>query len=153
MNLTIIPRFLFLKRFDSLYLPKIFFKHMASAKKIDLLDIVQKILNLDPKMRFAAIIDPKGNIREAIMKTGKTNLKNQKEEEHFCQQVAQRRSMRKEFDRSLGKVRYVHVERERVSQMVIYTKRNIVYFTMEPEMPIDTKIRLITRIKKITADL
>ncbi|MDH3341805.1 MAG: hypothetical protein OEL84_11065 [Nitrosopumilus sp.] len=124
-----------------------------SAKKPNLLEIVQKILNLDSKMRFAAIIDPKGKIREGIMKTGKTNLKTQKEEEHFCKQVAQRRSMRKEFDRSLGKVRYVHVEREKVSQMVIYTKRNIVYFTMEPEMPIDVKIRLITRIKKLTTDI
>jgi hypothetical protein len=124
-----------------------------TAKKVDLLEIVEDIINLDPKMRFAAIIDSKGNIREAIMKGGKTSLKTQKEEAHFCQQVAQRRSMRKEFDKSLGKVRYVHVEREKVTQMVAYTKRNIVYFTMEPEMPIDKKIRLITRIKKITADL
>jgi len=126
---------------------------MTERKELDLVDIVQKILKLDSKMRFAAIIDSKGNIREAIMKTGKTNLKSQKEEEHFCKQVAQRKAMRKEFDRSLGKVRYVHVEREKVSQMVIYTKRNIIYFTMEPEMPINIKIRLITKIKKITADL
>ena len=126
---------------------------MIAKEKVDLLEIVQGILKLDSKMRFAAIIDPKGNIREAIMKAGKTNLKSQKEEEHFCKQVAQRRSMRKEFDRSLGKVRYVHVEREKVSQMVIYTKRNIVYFTMEPEMPVNTKIRLITKIKKITASI
>ncbi len=123
---------------------------MVAKKKVDLLEIVQKILDLDSKMRFAAIIDPKGNIREAIMKSGKTSLESQKEEEHFCKQVAQRRTMRKEFDRTLGKVRYVHVEREKVSQMVIYTKRNIVYFAMEPEMPINTKIRLITKIKKIT---
>jgi len=126
---------------------------MAVKKKVDLLDIVQKILNLDSQMRFAAIIDTKGKIREAIMKTGKTSLESQKEEEHFCKQVAQRRAMRKEFDRTLGKVRYVHVEREKVSQMVIYTKRNIVYFSMEPEMPINTKIRLITKIKKITAGI
>ncbi len=123
---------------------------MAAKNKVDLLGVVQKILDLDPKMRFAAIIDPKGNIREAIMKAGKTSLESQKEEEHFCKQVAQRRTMRKEFDKTLGKVRYVHVEREKVSQMVIYTKRNIVYFSMEPEMPINTKIRLITKIKKIT---
>ncbi len=126
---------------------------LASKKKIDLIDIVQKILKLDSQMRFAAIIDTKGKIREAIMQTGKTSLESQKEEEHFCKQVAQRRTMRKEFDRTLGKVRYVHVEREKVSQMVIYTKRNIVYFAMEPEMPINTKIRLITKIKKITANL
>jgi len=123
---------------------------MAAENKIDLLEVVQQILDLDSKMRFAAIIDTKGNIREAIMKTGQTSLVSQKEEEHFCKQVAQRRMMRKEFDRNLGKVRYVHVEREKVSQMVIYTKRNIVYFSMEPEMPINTKIRLITKIKKIT---
>lgn len=124
-----------------------------AVKKIDLLNIVEDIINLDPKMRFAAIIDSKGNIREAIMKSGKKSLKSQKEEEHFCKQVTQRRAMRKEFDKSLGKVRYVHVEREKVTQMVVYAKRNTLYFTMEPEMPIDTKIRIITRIKKITAAL
>ncbi|NOS62853.1 MAG: hypothetical protein HOO66_07455 [Nitrosarchaeum sp.] len=121
--------------------------------KIDLLKIVESMINLDPKMRFAAIIDTKGNIREAIMKSGKTSLKTQKEEEHFCKQVAKRRKMRREFDRTLGKVRYVHVEREKVTQMVTYAKRNTVYFTMEPEMPINTKIRIITKIKKITANL
>ena len=126
---------------------------MMAAPKVDLLKIVESMINLDPKMRFAAIIDPKGNIREGIMKSGKTSLKTQKEEEHFCQQVAQRRKMRKVFDRSLGKVRYVHVEREKITQMVVYTKKNIVYFTMEPEMPIDTKIRIITKIKKITAGI
>ncbi len=124
-----------------------------TVNKIDLLHIVEDIIDLDSKMRFAAIIDSKGNIREAIMKSGKTSLKSQKEEEHFCKQVTQRRAMRKEFDKSLGKVRYVHVEREKVTQMVVYTKRNTLYFTMEPEMPINTKIRIITRIKKITADL
>lgn len=43
-----------------------------ATKKVDLLDVVQQILNLNTKMRFAAIIDAKGNIREVIMNTGKT---------------------------------------------------------------------------------
>ncbi|PHY09150.1 MAG: hypothetical protein CK527_03565 [Nitrosarchaeum sp.] len=123
------------------------------AVKINLLKIVESIINLDSKMRFAAIIDIKGNIKEGIMKDGKTSLKTQKEEEHFCKQVAQRRKMRQEFDRTLGKVRYVHVEREKVTQMVTYAKKHIVYFTMEPELSITTKIRLVTRIKKITSRL
>ena len=115
--------------------------------------IIEKIISLDSKMRFAAIIDLKGNIVEAIMKTGKTSLKSQKEEEHFCKQVAQRRKMRKDFDRSLGKVRYVHVEREKVTQIVMYTKRKIIYFTMEPEASINKKLQLVTKIKKITANI
>ncbi|MSS86197.1 MAG: hypothetical protein CK526_05235 [Thaumarchaeota archaeon] len=126
---------------------------MAVKKKIDFLKLVEKIVNLNSKMRFAAIIDTNGNIREGIMKTGQTSLNSQKEEEHFCKQVAQRRTMRNEFNRSLGKVRYVHVEREKVSQLVIYTKRNIVFFTMEPETPLSTKIQLISKIKILTANI
>ncbi len=124
-----------------------------SVPKPNLLKIVEDVLDLSPEMRFVAIIDPKGNVREAIMKEGKTNLKSQKEQEHFCMQVAQRRAMRKEFDKSLGKVRYVHVERERISQLVVYTKRNIIYFTTEAEMPPVTVSRLITKVKKIASTI
>jgi hypothetical protein len=123
------------------------------AKKIDLLKIVEAIIDLDSKMRFVAIIDLKGNIVEAIMKTGKTSLKNQKEEELFCKQVSQRRKMRYEFNKNLGKVRYVHVEREKVTQLVIYSKRKTIYFTVEPELSINKKLRLVMRIKKITSRL
>ena len=126
---------------------------MLKFKKTDLIELVEDIIDLDPKMRFAAIVDLKGNIVEAIMKTGKTSLKTQKEEEHFCKQVAQRRKMRKEFDKHLGKVRYVHVERERVTQMVIYSKRKSIYFTMEPELGITKKIRIVTRIKKMVSQI
>ena len=124
-----------------------------AGKQVDLLKMVEKIVNLDSKMRFAAIIDTKGNIRESIMRAGKTNLKSQREEEHFCRQVAQRRTMRNEFNKTLGKVRYVHVEREKVSQMVVYSKRNIIYFTMEPEMAITKKLAIITKVKKITSSI
>jgi len=122
-------------------------------KKSNLLDLVEDIIELDPKMRFASIIDLKGNILEAIMKSGKTSLKTQKEEEHFCRQVAQRRHMRHEFDRHLGKVRYVHLEREKVTQLVVYTKRKTIYFTVEPELSINKKLRLIMKIKKMTSHL
>ncbi len=119
----------------------------------DLLEIVEDIVEIDAKMRFAAIIDLNGNILESIMRTGKTSLKSQKEEEHFCKQVAQRRKMRKEFDVGLGKVRYVHVEREKVTQIVVYGKRKSVYYTLEPEVGIEKKLRIINRVKKMISHL
>lgn len=121
--------------------------------KTKLLPVVEDILELDPLMRFAAIIDLKGNISEAIMKEGKTSLKSQKEEEHFCKQVAIRRKIRKQFDKSLGPVNYVHIERQKVTQIVIYPKRKTVYVTMEPEMTIVRKLEIIEKIKKKTSDL
>ena len=124
---------------------------MVTSKS--LLEIVEKIVNLDRHMRFAAIIDLNGNIVEGIMKEGKTSLESQKQEEYFCKQVADRRKMRQEFDRPLGKVRYVHVEREKVTQCVIYTKRKTLFVTMEPELPISRKIKIITSIKRITSNI
>ena len=64
---------------------------------------MKKLSALDSQMRFASIIDLKGNIVEGIMKTGKNSLETQRQEENFCKQVSQRRKMRKEFDRPLGK--------------------------------------------------
>jgi hypothetical protein len=128
-------------------------KKLNEYKNASLMEIVEDIVDIDSGMRFAAIIDLKGNILESIMKKGKTSLKTQKEEEHFCYQVAQRRKMRKEFDKTLGKVRYVQVEREKVTQIVIYPKRKTIYFTLEPEMNITKKMAIINKVKKITAFL
>ena len=121
--------------------------------KQNLLEIVEKIVALDTNMRFASIIDLNGNILEGIMNEGKTSLESQKQEEYFCKQVARRRKMRREFDRQLGKVRYVHVEREKVTQFAIYTKRKIVFVTLEPELSIQRKMKIVNSIKRITANI
>ena len=119
----------------------------------NLLEIVEKIISLDNNMRFASIIDLNGNILEGIMNQGKTSLESQKQEENFCKQVARRRKMRKEFDRQLGKVRYVHVEREKVTQFAIYTKRKIIFVTLEPELSIQRKMKIVNSIKRISGNI
>ena len=121
--------------------------------KAYLIPVVEDILSIDPAMRFAAIIDLKGNISEAIMKEGKTSLKTQKEEEHFCRQVALRRKMRRQFDKSLGPVNYVHIERERVTQIVVYPKRKTVYVTIEPNIDIKRNLEIVELSKKKTVHL
>ena len=121
--------------------------------KADLLATVEDILSIDAAMRFAAIIDLKGNISEAIMKEGKTSLKSQREEEHFCKQVALRRRMRNEFNKSLGKVDYVHIEREKVTQIVIYPKRKTVYVTIEPDLDMTRKLEIVRLVKEKTIQL
>jgi len=126
---------------------------VLAKKRVDLQGVVDEIISLSPKMRFVGVIDLKGNIVEGIMKEGKTSLESQKEQERFCQQIAERRKMRKEFDKTLGKVRYVHVERDNVSQLVVYTSKRTIFVTAEPDLGITKKIQIVTRIKKIIANL
>lgn len=117
------------------------------------MSIAEKIIKVDSKVRFVALIDLKGNIVEGIMKEGKTSLESQKEEEHFCKQVAERRKMRKGFDKTLGKVRYVHVEREKVTQLVVYTPKYTVFVTVEPELSITKKLSIVNTVKKIVSKI
>ena len=119
-------------------------------KPIDLLEIAECIIDLSSKVRFVGIIDLHGNIVEGIMKKGKTSLESQTESEYFCKQVAQRRTMRKEFDKNLGKVRYVHVERENVTQLVVYTKHNTIFVTVETDLGVKRKLQIVNTIKKLT---
>ena len=124
--------------------------HYTESK---LLAIVEEILNLDPSMRFVAIIDLKGNILEAIMKEKKTSLETQKQQEKFCKDSAKARLMREYYDESLGKTRYAHIERENVTQIYLYPQKSTIFVTMEPELSIDSKMSIITKIKKITSNL
>ncbi|MEE3213073.1 MAG: DUF6659 family protein [Thermoproteota archaeon] len=119
----------------------------------NLLAIVEEILNLDSAMRFVAIIDLKGNILEAIMKEKKTSLETQKQQEKFCKDSAKARLMREYYDESLGKTRYAHIERENVTQIYLYPQKSTIFVTMEPELSIDRKMSIITKIKKIASNL
>jgi cytidyltransferase-like protein len=79
-------------------------------------------------------------------------LKTQNEEK-FCQDVTLRRKMREEFDKTLGKVRFVNVERENISQIVMYAKTKSLFVTVEPEISINDKTKIISQIKKLTSNL
>ncbi len=119
--------------------------------EIDLQRVVEEIADLDDSVRFVGIIGLNGEIVEGIMKGAKTSLATQREDEHFCRQIAERRRMREGFDGTLGKVRYIHVEREHVAQLVVYSTNHTVFVTVEPETSIARKFEIINGLKEIVA--
>ncbi len=126
---------------------------MKLTKEEQLLKVVENILTLNTAMRFASILDLRGNIIEGIMKDRKTSLESQKQQEKFCKDAAKARKMREAYDRKLGKVRYVHTEREKVTQITIYVKKYTIFITMEPELSVNKKLQIITKIKKMSSHL
>ena len=87
------------------------------------------------------------------MKLDKHSLLKQQNEEKFCKDVVKRKKMRREFDKSLGKVRYVNVERENITQIVTYINSKSIFVTIEPELTIIAKEQLIAKIKKAITDI
>ena len=126
---------------------------MNQTKDEQLLNMVENILALNTAMRFASILDLKGNIIEGIMKDRKSSLESQKQQEKFCKDAAKARKMREAYDKKLGKVRYVHTERENVTQITVYVKKYTIFITMEPELSVNKKLQIVTKIKKMAAHL
>ena len=124
---------------------------MAKTNNLDML--IQKIGKLHKKIRFVAIIDKNGKILKTEMRDEVPSLLKTKNEEKFCQDVTIRRKMREEFDTSLGKVRFVNVERENISQIVMYAKTKSLFITVEPEISIKDKTKIISQLKRLTANL
>ena len=124
---------------------------MVQKKELDLL--IKKIGKLHKMIRFVAIISKNGKIIKSEMRDEVPSLLKTKNEEKFCQDVTVRRKMREEFDKTLGKVRFVNVERENISQIVMYAKTKSFFVTVEPEISINDKTKIISQIKKLTANL
>ena len=124
---------------------------MAQKNELDIL--IKKIGKLHKKIRFVAIIHKNGKILKTEMRDEVPSLLKTKNEEKFCKDVTVRRKMREEFDKSLGKVRFVNVERENISQIVMYAKTKSLFVTVEPEISVTDKTKIISQIKKLTANL
>ena len=124
---------------------------MAKTNNLDML--IQKIGKLHKKIRFVAIINKNGKILKTEMRDEVPSLLKTKNEEKFCQDVTVRRKMREEFDNSLGKVRFVNVERENISQIVMYAKTKSLFVTVEPEISIQDKTKIISQLKRLTTNL
>ena len=123
------------------------------VKNAELDTLIQKIGKLNKKIRFVAIINKNGKILKTEMRDEVPSLLKTKNEEKFCQDVTVRRKMREEFDNSLGKVRFVNVERENISQIVMYAKTKSLFVTVEPEISIKDKTKIISHLKRLTANL
>ena len=119
----------------------------------ELNSLIKKIGKLHKMIRFVAIINKNGKIIKSEMRDEVPSLLKTKNEEKFCQDVTVRRKMREEFDKSLGKVKFVNVERENISQIVMYAKTKSLFVTVEPEISINDKTKIISQIKKLTANL
>ena len=121
--------------------------------KVELDTLIKKIGKLHKKIRFVAIINKNGKILKTEMRDEVPSLLKTRNEEKFCQDVTVRRKMREEFDKSLGKVRFVNVERENISQIVMYAKTKSLFITVEPEISIKDKTKIISQLKKLTSTL
>jgi len=104
-----------------------------STKIFDYTKICKTILLLDPKIRFAGVINERGRLVAGGMKENVAPLENEKDDEMIYMELALRVKMRKEFDKQLGRVNFAMASRERALAISFLLNDDILYVVSEPD--------------------
>jgi hypothetical protein len=117
-----------------------------SGKILDYNKICNDIKSLDPKIRFAGIINERGRLVAGGMKENVEPLENEKDDEMIFMELALRVKMRKEFDKQLGTVNFALASRERALAISFPIGNDILYVVSEPDADYGTLPKKILKI-------
>lgn len=93
--------------------------------------ICKKVMELDPKIRFAGIINEKGRLFAGGMREGLKSLEDSRDDEMLYMELVLRAKMRREFDKVLGPVRFAMSYREKVIIMSFPVNDNVLLLSTE----------------------
>ena len=82
-------------------------------------------------MRYVEIIGNEGELILNKMKQGKHSIKAQRREELLSLDLYNAKKIEQQYNKSLGKVGFIHVSRKKVHQLVWYNDNLIIYCTCE----------------------
>jgi hypothetical protein len=96
--------------------------------------LCKKIMQLDPKIRFAGVINNKGRLVEGGMRDGTSTLSSAKDDEMLFMELVLRIKMRQEFDVQLGKVKFAMALREKILEMSFQIDNNVLFVVSESDV-------------------
>ncbi len=105
----------------------------------------QTVLKLE-EIRFAGLIDQRGRLVAGGFKEGVTPLEDEAERQKMYMELALRVSMRKDFDYSLGPVKYSASRREKAVMMSFPIGSNVLLVSANPDVDIDYTAKKIMKV-------
>ena len=100
-------------------------------------EILLKISKIDPKIRFAGLINNKGRLIAGGMVGSVKSLEDEKEDEMLFMELALRVKMRQEFDKDFGKVNFSLSYREKLIVMSFPFNKNVLFVSMDKRKEFD----------------
>ena len=94
-------------------------------------ELCERVKKVDPKVRFAGVINSKGRLVAGGMVSSKKRLGDRKNDEMLYMELALRVKMRSEFDDDLGKVKFSLSFREKLIVMSFPMKNDVLMVSME----------------------
>lgn len=111
--------------------------YIIMQKSDKLQSILDSILKEEQEIRFVALIDDNGNLVQEVFREDIVPLESAKERKKIFLELALRVTKRKEFDYSMGRVKYSASRREKVVMMSFPVEGGVLMITTDPLVNID----------------
>jgi len=97
-------------------------------------ELCKQILELEPKIRFAGLINPNGRLIAGGMKHGFESLEEERDNEMLYMELVLRAKMRKEFDKVFGPVKFAMSYRDKLIIMSFPVDENVLLISVEKDI-------------------
>lgn len=116
-------------------------------------NLASEILKTDPQIVHLGLIDLEGHVLLDQSSASSDPIEPDTDRILFYYQVGLRRSRREHFNDAYGKTDYIHIQREKMQQLVLYLPLITVYLTIDKNVNPDRIAKIAQSIKNINKDI
>ncbi len=123
---------------------------LIGSKKFERL--TQEIFQINNKIKYFALIDLEGHILVESSKDSTSFVETDAEKILFYHQIGTRRSKREDFDDICGETSYVHIQRKKIQQLVVYLHLVTIYLMIDNQVQPNELATVAKNVQKINKD-
>ncbi len=120
---------------------------LAGSKNFD--EFSKEIFKLDSNIKYFALIDLEGQVIVENSNRPVPFVEADAERIMFYHQIGTRRSKREDFDEIYGEASYVHIQRKKIQQLIVYLHSVTIYLMIDNKSKPKELIKIIHRLQKI----
>ncbi len=123
---------------------------LIGSKKFEQLS--EEIFQIDNNIKYFALIDLEGHILFENSKDSTSFVETDAEKILFCHQIGTRRSKREDFDDICGETSYVHIQRKKIQQLVVYLPLVTIYLMIDNQVQPNELAAVAKNVQKINKE-
>ena len=123
---------------------------LIGSKKFEQLS--EEIFQIDNNIKYFALIDLEGHILVENSKDSTSFVETDAEKILFYHQMGTRRSKREDFDDICGETSYVHIQRKKIQQLVVYLPLVTIYLMIDNQVQPNELEAIAKNVQKINKE-
>ena len=120
---------------------------LIGSKKFE--RFTEEIFQIDDNIKYFALIDLEGHILVENSKDSTSFVETDAEKILFYHQIGTRRSKREDYDDVCGETSYVHIQRKKIQQLVVYLPLVTIYLMIDNKVQPSELAVIAKNVQKI----